>query len=36
MDGPEKSHMDKYEDNINDWNYEASCTITSLLRIPSA
>jgi hypothetical protein len=29
MEGIEKPHTDKYE-ITNDWNYDASCTLTSL------
>jgi hypothetical protein len=29
-EGIEKSHTDKYKRIMNDWNYDASCTITSL------
>jgi hypothetical protein len=31
MEGIEKPHMDKYKDIMNDWNYDASCTLASLL-----
>lgn len=31
MEGREKSYMDKYKKTMNDFNYEASCTLTSLL-----
>jgi hypothetical protein len=30
MGGTEKSHMDRYKEITNDWNYDASCTLTSL------
>jgi hypothetical protein len=30
MEGREKSHMDKYKVITNNWNYDASCTLTSL------
>jgi hypothetical protein len=26
-----KTHMDKYKEIINDWNYDASCALKSLL-----
>jgi hypothetical protein len=31
MEGREKPHMDKYKEITNDRNYDASCTLTSLL-----
>jgi hypothetical protein len=31
MEGIEKPHMGKYKEITNDWNYDASCTFTSLL-----
>jgi hypothetical protein len=31
MEGREKPHMDKYKEITNDWIYDASCMITSLL-----
>jgi hypothetical protein len=31
MECTEKPHMDKYEEILNDWNYDASCILTSLL-----
>jgi hypothetical protein len=30
MEGREKQHTVKYKDTANDWNYDASCTLTSL------
>jgi hypothetical protein len=30
MEGTEKAHMDKYKEIRNEWNYDASCTLTSL------
>jgi hypothetical protein len=30
MEGREKPHMVKYKAIMNDWNYDASCTLTSL------
>jgi hypothetical protein len=30
MEDREKPHMDKYKEITNDWNYDASCTPTSL------
>jgi hypothetical protein len=30
MEGREKPHTDKYKVIMNDWNYDASCTLTSL------
>jgi hypothetical protein len=30
MEGTEKPHMDKYKESMNEWNYDASCTLTSL------
>jgi hypothetical protein len=29
MEGREKPHMVKYKAITNDWNYDASCTLTS-------
>jgi hypothetical protein len=29
-EGREKSHTEKYKDITSDWNYDASCTLTSL------
>jgi hypothetical protein len=29
MEGIEKPHTDKYKEIMNDWNYDASCTLTS-------
>jgi hypothetical protein len=29
-EGTEKPHMDKYKEITNDWNYVASCMLTSL------
>jgi hypothetical protein len=26
----ERSHIDKYKEITNDWNYDASCMLTSL------
>jgi hypothetical protein len=31
MEGREKPHTDKYKEIMNDWNYDASCVLTSLL-----
>jgi hypothetical protein len=31
MEGREKLHMDKYREITNDWNYDTSCRLTSLL-----
>jgi hypothetical protein len=31
MEGREKPHMGKYEEITNDWNYDASCILTSLV-----
>jgi hypothetical protein len=30
MEGIEKPHTDIYKEITNNWNYDASCTITSL------
>jgi hypothetical protein len=30
MEDIEKPHTDKYKEIMNDWNYDASCTLTSL------
>jgi hypothetical protein len=30
MEGIEKPHTDKYKEIMNDWNYDASCTLISL------
>jgi hypothetical protein len=30
MEGTEKPHVDKYKEITNNWNYDASCTLTSL------
>jgi hypothetical protein len=30
MVGIEKPHADKYREITSDWNYDASCTLTSL------
>jgi hypothetical protein len=30
MEGREKQRTDKYKQITNDWNYDASCTLTSL------
>jgi hypothetical protein len=30
MEGRKKPHTDKYKEITNDWNYDASCTLTSL------
>jgi hypothetical protein len=30
MEGIEKPHVYKYKEITNDWNYDASCTLTSL------
>jgi hypothetical protein len=31
MEGIEKPHAEKYKEIMNDWNYDAKCTLTSLL-----
>jgi hypothetical protein len=31
MEGREKPHVEKYKEIMNDWNYDASATLTSLL-----
>jgi hypothetical protein len=31
MEGKEKPYTDKYKEITNDCNYDASCTLTSLL-----
>jgi hypothetical protein len=31
MEGREKPHMDKYKEITNDWNYDASYMLASLL-----
>jgi hypothetical protein len=31
MEGIEKPHTDKYKEIMNDWNYDASCMLTSFL-----
>jgi hypothetical protein len=31
MEGIENPHTDKYKEITNNWNYDASCTVTSLL-----
>jgi hypothetical protein len=31
MEGIEKPHTDKYKELTNDWNYDASFALTSLL-----
>jgi hypothetical protein len=31
MEGGEKPHINKYKEIMNDWNYDANCTLTSLL-----
>jgi hypothetical protein len=31
MESIEKPQMDKYKNIMNDWNYNASCVLTSLL-----
>jgi hypothetical protein len=40
MEGIEKLHTDKNKEIMNNWNYDASCTLTSLpvwdLEISSA
>jgi hypothetical protein len=28
MEGTEKPHVDKYKELTNNWNYDASCTLT--------
>jgi hypothetical protein len=30
MEGIEKPHVDKYKEITKDWNYDTSCTVTSL------
>jgi hypothetical protein len=30
MEGTGKLHMDKYKEVVNDWNFNASCVLTSL------
>jgi hypothetical protein len=30
MKGIEKPHVDKYKEITNNWNYDVSCTLTSL------
>jgi hypothetical protein len=30
MEGSKKLHMDRYKEIVNDWNYDASCMLTSL------
>jgi hypothetical protein len=30
MEGREKAHTDKQKEIMNDWNYDASCVLTSL------
>jgi hypothetical protein len=30
MEGMEKPHVDKHKEITNNWNYDASCTLTSL------
>jgi hypothetical protein len=30
MEGIEKPHTDKYKEITNDWNYDATCMLTSL------
>jgi hypothetical protein len=30
MEGVEKLHTDKYKEIMNNWNYDASCMLTSL------
>jgi hypothetical protein len=30
MEGIEKQHTDKYKEIMNNWNYDAGCTLTSL------
>jgi hypothetical protein len=30
MEGIDKPHTGKYKEITNDWNYDASCTLTSL------
>jgi hypothetical protein len=32
MEGIDKPHTDKYKEITNNWNYDASCTLTSLPR----
>jgi hypothetical protein len=29
MEGIEKPHMEEYKEIMNEWNYDASCTLTS-------
>lgn len=31
MEGTEKPHMNKYTEVRNDWNYDATCKVISLL-----
>jgi hypothetical protein len=31
MEGIEKPHAGNYKEIMNDWNYDGSCTLTSLL-----
>jgi hypothetical protein len=31
MEGREKPHVDKYKGIMNDWNYDTSCMLPSLL-----
>jgi hypothetical protein len=31
MEGRDNPRMDKYKEIMNDWNYDASCMLTSLL-----
>jgi hypothetical protein len=31
MEGRQMPHMEKYKGITNDWNYDASCTLTTLL-----
>jgi hypothetical protein len=35
MEGTEKLHMHEKEEIRNDWNYDATCTLTSLLVLDS-
>jgi hypothetical protein len=30
MEGRERPHVEKYEEIMNVWNYDTSCTLTSL------
>jgi hypothetical protein len=30
MEGGEKPYVDEYKEIMNDWNYDASCRLTSL------